>query len=1529
MTFEEFKKKKREGSLINNSTSVSSSQNKMSFDEFKERKKNGTLLNNSKETNEDAEKKEQEKKINDTIAQLGGINSIASKRAQLNNATASKGILPTIGRTNKLMNNISLPTVSSTKSDTWNPEQSVAPRVVATPVSALSKLGVGALKAGEGFLDLGMTGGAAIVNTPRAIKIKLLASRLNSLEKKGAGDSESANRLRNEISAMQNDYDTYKDTMEDIIGKEWVEDYVGKSNEQFRKMTYLPKYAGNISESVGRMLPSVLSGQELAKQEAGKIATMLPFMGTAAGSSTEEALNEGASLENATKYGLLSGAVEGGIESLSGGIAGTAGNKIASKVLGKKVVGKLGKALLKAGDIATDVIGEGLEEVVSTQVNPYLKRATYNPNAELATNEDRWNSFRDGVVVSGILKGGQGVGTLIKNNQNNTTLSNNLEKGAVLGYTENRGDINGRKENDVGRIENEQQGTAEGNIERYIDEGRNGLYEESSKDERKFDKNEYQRWEQSIKPIIRENLSLNEVEAVDKAKNENNKDVYIFDENDNDNTYSAGASIDVPNRINVSRQQASIYGLENMIEHETVESDIIHNDIANDILTSVVETILSDNSFDIQKKKFWEGQEGAIPKDELIAKDILCDRFAEIKNRTKMQYENVLSNATKTNMDIALQNYYKQVYGKELNINTQSDTQSAFSMPENINPLNNLEEASKFVENATVNDIETLQNMIDIAEKNPNRIDLQFFAEKAIEKLDKLTRQQVREEIMQETGLAEYNLDDIKDVSKLRMNITTPVRVNERIFGVETAKQINDNFFKPIKHNEAERIRRLNKERAEINDLGIKAGSKESAAVQKYGEGEYIDDNGDLKKYTIDDLKREFPEEWQKLKNATDVLRSKYDTYLEEINAVLKENGYDPIPKRKDYFRHFEEINDLFEMVGIPTKVDNLPTDLNGMTDDLKPGKKFFANALQRKGKKTALDAIKGIDGYLEGAMDLVYHTRDIQGLRTLENYIRNKYGVEKGLENVESMSDEEKAKRIEQVNKGHLSEYAAWLKEYTNALAGKKSRLDRGIEEMFGRRAYKALNLIKKQVGSNMTGLNVNTALSNFISATQALPKTDKKAFVKGTVDTLKNIFQNDDFIDKSDFLTTRFGSEKLSKNLWEKASNVGQVFMAGTDYFTANQIVRSKYHEFIDKGLSEGEAIKKADEFADRLMAGRGKGDLPTAFESKILGILTQFQLEVNNQMDSLFYDTFKGNYAQDSKSKLAQKKPKLYNGISGVFVLGEIFALAYLFNRTKEWATGTEGGALDPIGTIADAFKYYSDKNLSKGEATAKVIEDISNQLPYASLITGGGRIPVSSAIPNVLSTLKGESSVGKEASKLFNLLPPTGGGQIRKSAEGLLTYAKGGSYSKDNEGNDKLKYPVEQNASNFVKSALFGKWSTPGAKEYIDSGFKSLSANQTKGYEKAIKAGLTSEEFYKAYNAQKEVKELGDLTSLVKKNKIDNAVNGLTSKQKEILYDTFNISKAARKSNRVVLPYEIKKKEQEIAREKLKKKKDEKK
>ena len=854
---------------------------------------------------------------------------------------------------------------------------------------------------------------------------------------------------------------------------------------------------------------------------------------------------------------------------------------------------------------------------------------------------------------------------------------------------------------------------------------------------------------------------------------------------------------------------------------------------------------------------------------------------------------------------LQLPNVAKTLSNNSINQNDNSvNTQYAQTEQKGyISPAQDVQKATEFVSKATVEDIDTLTKMVEEAEKYPDRVDLQFFAEKAREAIEKLSRQQVRQAIMEETGVESYNLDDVNKISKAKMNFTTPIRVIEKIFNKETANKINENFFKPIKHNEAERIRRLNKERADIKELDIKPGSAEDAAIQKYGEGEYVDENGLTIPYTLENLKRDFPDTWQKLQNATNVIRNKYDTYLEEINEVLKDNGYDPIPKRKDYFRHFEELNDLFSILGVPTKVDDIPTDLNGMTADLKPGKQFFANALQRKGNKTTYSAIKGIDGYLDGAMNILYHTKDIQKLRTLDKYIRDTYGASKGLSEASTMTDEQKAKRINQINEGHLSEFAAWLTEYTNALAGKKSRLDRGIEEMFGRKAYKYLNLIKKQVGANMTGLNVNSALSNFISVTQAAPKTNKKALVKGTIDTVKNIFENDGFIDKSDFLTTRFGADKLAKNWWQKAGDVGQIFMSGTDYFTANLITRSKYQEFLDKGYTEAEAIKKADEFADRLMAGRGKGDLPTAFESKSLGIVTQFQLEVTNQLDSIFYDTLHEDYAAESNSKLAKEHPKFYNAASATFILGQIFALAFLYNEGKEELTGTEGGALDPIGTIADAMKYLTDENLSKPEAIAKIVEDIANQLPFASIITGGGRLPIKEAFPDLLSVLQGEAKLGDEMWKLTNLLLPTGGGQVKKTTQGLSTFAKGGSYTKDAEGKDKLKYPVEQTPSNAIKSALFGKWATPGAKDYIDRGFKPLSANQTEAYEKAMKAGISSDDFFKAYDATRGIesdkdrngKTIENSKSKKLKEAIDKATTKLTSKQRKILYDAFNVSK----------------------------------
>lgn len=1494
MTIEEFRLKKQQ--MLNSSPSKSGTT-RMTMDEFRA-KKEKILSGKSEEpqynfTPEDANT--MKNLVNSRIAISNAINYpkiVAEKQAE----KAEQERLANLSAGEKFV-------------EGWEKlEQTPVLKGINTVGAVASSVLGGIVSGTEDLLKSGVSTAlnvkSRMLKNDIANKEKAVEDAINKAIEKGNYTEEQKEELKRAGKEWLNQ-NTSKETQE-IYNTEELSKELQKKNytretlqpiiQEDVNKSYLPQKGSELLQGVGNIIPSLYTGAKVvgALNAPSQIVSTLPFLAQSSQAGTTRALEEGATLEQAEKYGLASGAAETAVELLSGGIGGAISNKIATK-LGGKVFSKatmdkiannvVGKYALKLADLGLDMTAEGLEEVASDIIDPYLQRATYNELAELSTNESRLQSFLDGALSTFILRSGMklsNIGQNVENVSETASAEKNfaselptiasqqamLPTNQTEGKTVQNGNIEQIAETSkmpANFMQNRP--TYEVEIEKILPFASEGGYRETAQVEN-----------------LRKNIQQNGIKKPIEIMTNSNGEVVINDGN---------------HRLQIAKE----LGIKNIPvqyldgnSQKTIEADTFTG-----YNTPVDERWDSDVN-GTRGTIGGQNQGSRLAEEDSAYNGVLSDRTNTTAENDKLLggeqgYNNRPSSDTTRGENIA---------GQTIN---EADTQSAFSMPKNyIDPTQDIQKATEFVSKATVEDIDTLNKMAEEAEKYPDRLDLQFFAEKAREAIEKLSRQQVRQAIMEETGVESYNLDDVNKISKAKMNFATPVRVIEKIFNKETANKINDNFFKPIKHNEAERIRRLNKERNDIKELDIKPGSAEDAAIQKYGEGEYVDENGLTIPYTLENLKRDFPDTWQKLQNATNVIRNKYDTYLEEINEVLKDNGYDPIPKRKDYFRHFEELNDLFSILGVPTKVDDIPTDLNGMTADLKPGKQFFANALQRKGNKTTYSAIKGIDGYLDGAMNILYHTKDIQKLRTLDKYIRDTYGQTKGLAEASTMTDEQKAKRINQINEGHLSEFAAWLTEYTNALAGKKSRLDRGIEEMFGRKAYKYLNLIKKQVGANMTGLNVNSALSNFISVTQAAPKTNKKALVKGTIDTVKNIFENDGFIDKSDFLTTRFGTDKLAKNWWQKAGDVGQIFMSATDYFTANLITRSKYQEFLDKGYTEAEAIKKADEFADRLMAGRGKGDLPNAFESKMLGIVTQFQLEVTNQLDSIFYDTLHEDYAAESNSKLAKEHPKFYNAASATFILGQIFALAFLYNEGKEELTGTEGGALDPIGTIADAMKYLTDPNITRGEAIAMMIEDIADQLPFASIITGGGRLPIKDAFVDWLALLRGEAN-WDELWKFANLLLPTGGGQVKKAVQGLSTYAKGGSYSKDAEGKDKLKYPVEQNAINLVKSALFGKWSTPGARDYIDRGFKPLSANQTEAYNKATKAGISSDDFFKVYDATRGIesdkdrngKTIENSKSKKLKEAIDKATPKLSSSQRKILYDAFNVSKTVQGGN----------------------------
>lgn len=169
---------------------------------------------------------------------------------------------------------------------------------------------------------------------------------------------------------------------------------------------------GEISQTIGNMAPSI----------AGNILLPgigIPVMGVSAGGQgAQQAYQETADLEKATLYGMATGGLEAGTELLFGGLAGL-GKGVADTAVGK-VVKKAASALgdSKAGKVISgfanspvvkavaDSLGEGVEEVIATYLDPFLQRVIYNPNAQNATAEELIQSGLMGMLVGGVFQVG-------------------------------------------------------------------------------------------------------------------------------------------------------------------------------------------------------------------------------------------------------------------------------------------------------------------------------------------------------------------------------------------------------------------------------------------------------------------------------------------------------------------------------------------------------------------------------------------------------------------------------------------------------------------------------------------------------------------------------------------------------------------------------------------------------------------------------------------------------------------------------------------------------------------------------------------------------------------------------------------------------------------------------------------------------------------------------------------------------------------------------------------------------------------
>ena len=757
----------------------------------------------------------------------------------------------------------------------------------------------------------------------------------------------------------------------------------------------------------------------------------------------------------------------------------------------------------------------------------------------------------------------------------------------------------------------------------------------------------------------------------------------------------------------------------------------------------------------------------------------------------------------------------------------------------------------------------------------------------------------------------------------------------------EKANEFINKYFWPVHENESKRKNYLVQQQNRIRALGldrqVRKGNlvSESYAVQWLGEAEFNRDY--LKQHprverrggmtfdewnaAIQEFEKQNPNlDLGKVRAAVKVCHEVYDKLFQDMNRVRIENGYEPVNYLQGYFPHFQEneeggsiLQKFARAAGIEGDVSPLPATINGLTANFKPGIRYMANIQNRLGYATAYDALQGFDRYIEVATDVIFHTADIQRLRALATQIRYRASDEGLKQRIDAIMmnpflnpDEanEQVTNLTKEGRYGLSNFVDELDEYTNLLAGKKSRLDRGMEKTFGRQFYNVMKKFESRVGANMVAANVGSALTNFIPIAQAAAQTGGWNMVIGMRATLKNYWNADGLSAASVFINNRSGYGRLAESTMDKVSEKAGILMEIVDRFTTGSVVRARYYQNLQRGMSETSAMQEADQFASGVMADRSKGSTPTLYSARnpLVKLFTQFQLEVNNTLSWVFKDL----YQEERKKGILALCKAMFGWMLGSWVLNEAY----------EAMTGRRMGQ-DPLDiindTVGDITGYQIPNTVDamfSGEwdfttqqedaygVAANLTQNLLGELPFTQVLTmlglevDNGRIAVASAIPDLGAVLKAATSkdiapgkrgytIRRELAKpAYYLLPPFGGGQARKLIQGGVAAWKGGSYSVDNEGRDILQYPVyNDNAADRAKSwaqaLLFGKTATEEAQSWVESGFKSLSAKETAAYQGMTEGGEDQRETYAFIQAARKLEKNYDKMMLLKAYDISDA------------------------------------------------------
>ena len=518
------------------------------------------------------------------------------------------------------------------------------------------------------------------------------------------------------------------------------------------------------------------------------------------------------------------------------------------------------------------------------------------------------------------------------------------------------------------------------------------------------------------------------------------------------------------------------------------------------------------------------------------------------------------------------------------------------------------------------------------------------------------------------------------------------------------------------------------------------------------------------------------------------------------------------------------------------------------------------------------------------------------------------------------------------------------WLDDYGNKLAGKQLFNDRSMEREVGRTS---LNVGRKLV-STFARANVAGNLSSSLNQTAQLPLIAGELGPKYVAEAIGDIASGKakgDFADRSDFLTEKRGIRYLTNTKGDKFTTALFWPLERMDYLMSTIAVRGRYRKELAEGKSEKEALRAADRWGRDVMGSRSKGTAPLTFQSKnlISQMVNLFQVEALNSWEHVSQDIF-GPGLREMEAKLGKKEAS--RRLAGIIV-GTLLG-AFLLNRVDEELYGGTPAQFDVLGLLAgflasgnglttneqlgvwfdDVWQKMTGERLfgtdedagndkfNLAAAAEDTLYNISNDVPYVRNVSGLlGVGDQTLPMPDLYGTAKGIGGAFADAAEgdmrsfseeiarqLMGLAGDTlpGGRQAEKTAQGIETVARGGSY-KGSGDSKRLQYPVNsplEDPWTALRAAIFGKNSLPESRTYWAAGGKALSAAQTRLYEDLVDSGLSRKRAYeilKRFNdatadLEADRDKNGNPIGGSKKEKIVKEINKLplSRKQKNMLY-----------------------------------------